>query len=136
MVVGRVTPCAPRAASGVAALPWLPAREVAAPSVPLVAQRSEPVRVTETIAPVSVSEIRPGVFIYDLGQNITGWVRLRVKAPAGTRIQFRHGERLNPDGTLYTENLRRAKATDVYICKGGGNGSLGTAFHLSRIPIR
>ena len=108
------------AASGVAALPWLPARQVVAPAVPLVAQRSEPVRITETIAPVSVKKIRSGVFIYDLGQNITGWVRLRVKAPAGTRIRLRHGERLNPDGTLYTENLRRAKATDVYICRGGG----------------
>ncbi len=73
-----------------------------------------------TITPVSVNEIKPGVFIFDLGQNIAGWVRLRVNAPAGTRISIRHGERLNPDGTLYTENLRRAKATDVYICKGGG----------------
>ncbi|HKW30837.1 MAG TPA: family 78 glycoside hydrolase catalytic domain [Verrucomicrobiae bacterium] len=124
---------------------WLPAREVAAPAhgsrrreeadtadpghpppyivgyeVRLVAQRSEPVRITDTIAPVSVKKIRTGVFIYDLGQNITGWVRLRVKAPAGTRIRLRHGERLNPDGTLYTDNLRRAKATDVYICRGGG----------------
>jgi alpha-L-rhamnosidase len=103
-----------------AALPWLPAREVAAPAVPLIAQRSEPVRVVETIAPVSVNKIRPGVFIYDLGQNISGWVRLCVRAPAGTRVMLRHGERLNPDGTLYTENLRRAKATDTYICKGTG----------------
>jgi len=99
---------------------WLPACEVTAPRAPLVAQRSEPVRVTETIAPVSMNQIHPGVFIYDLGQNITGWVRLRVKAPRGTRVQLRHAERLNPDGTLYTENLRRAKATDVYLCKGGG----------------
>jgi alpha-L-rhamnosidase len=67
-----------------------------------------------------VKEINPGVFIFDLGQNIAGWVRLRVQAPAGTRITIRHGERLSPDGTLYTENLRRAKATDVYICKGKG----------------
>jgi alpha-L-rhamnosidase len=88
--------------------------------VPLIAQRSEPVRVVETIAPVSVNKIRPGVFIYDLGQNISGWVRLCVRAPAGTRVMLRHGERLNPDGTLYTENLRRAKATDTYICKGTG----------------
>ncbi len=100
---------------------WLPAREVAAPAAPLVAQRSEPVRVVDTIVPVSMKEIRPGVYIYDLGQNFSGWVRLRFNnAPAGTRVQLRHGERLNPDGTLYTENLRRAKATDVYICKGGG----------------
>jgi alpha-L-rhamnosidase len=99
---------------------WLPVREVARPGVSLVAQRSEPVRVMETLAPVAARQIRPGVWIYDLGQNIAGWVRLKVRGcPAGTRVQLRHGERLNPDGTLYTENLRRAKATDVYICKGG-----------------
>jgi len=101
---------------------WLSAREVAAPAVPLVAQRSEPVRVVETRVPVSVNEVRPGIFIYDLGQNISGWVRLCLKnIPAGTRVVLRHGERLNPDGTLYTENLRQAKATDVYLCKGGGD---------------
>lgn len=98
---------------------WIPAHEVAAPAVPLVAQRSEPVRVVEQLAPVSINEIKPGIFIFDLAQNIAGWVRLCVNAPAGTRITIRHGERLNPDGTLYTENLRRAKATDIYICKGG-----------------
>ena len=99
---------------------WLPAREVPAPAAPLVAQRAEPVRITEILAPAAVTEIRPGIFIYDLGQNISGWVRLCVEAPAGTRVQLRHGERLNPDGTLYTANLRRAKATDVYVCRGTG----------------
>ncbi|MDI1250422.1 MAG: glycoside hydrolase family 78 protein, partial [Lacunisphaera sp.] len=99
---------------------WLPAREVAAPATPLVAQHSEPVRITETLAPVNRTEIRPGVHIYDMGQNMSGWVRLRIEAPAGTRVQLRHGERLTPDGTLYTANLRRAKATDVYVCRGGG----------------
>jgi alpha-L-rhamnosidase len=109
-----------RLTSAATDLPWLAAREVAAPKVPLVAQRSEPVQVVETFVPLTVNEITPGVFIFDLGQNIAGWVRLKVSAPAGTRITIRHGERLSPDGTLYTENLRRAKATDVYICKGGG----------------
>lgn len=118
---------------------WLPAVEVAPPKVhvpqyafsnnrpgdteedlPLVAQRSEPVRVVETIRPVSVHEIEPAKFIYDLGQNFAGWMRLTVSGPAGTRIQLRHAERLNPDGTLYTENLRRAKAADVYVLKGDG----------------
>ncbi len=100
--------------------PWLPTREVAWPEAALVSQRSEPVRITETIAPVSRREIAPGVFIHDLGQNITGWARLTLRGlPAGTRLTLRHGERLNPDGTLYTENLRRAKATDVYITRGG-----------------
>jgi alpha-L-rhamnosidase len=88
--------------------------------LPLVAQRSEPVRVVETLTPVSVNEVMPGVFIYDLGQNIAGWTQIHVTGAAGTRVRLRHAERLNPDGTLYTENLRRAQATDVYILKGDG----------------
>lgn len=92
-----------------------------ADDLPLVAQRSEPVRVVETLRPVSVSEVQPGVFVYDLGQNMPGWVRLRIRGGAGTRVQVRHAERLNPDGTLYVENLRRAKATDVYVLKGDGD---------------
>lgn len=104
---------------GVPAFPWLPAREVAAPAARLVAQRSEPVRITEWIKPVSVREQAPGVFIYDLGQNIAGFVRLKLAGvAAGTRVTVRHGERLSPDGSLYTENLRRAKATDVYLAGG------------------
>jgi len=99
---------------------WSEVRNVPPPNVPLVAQRSEPVRMIETIKPVSVHKSAPGTWIYDLGQNITGWVRLTIDGPAGMRITLRHGERLNPDGTLYTENLRRAKATDVYILSGRG----------------
>lgn len=100
-------------------LHWLPVRAVAAPRVPLVAQRSEPIRTFEEFAPVSENEIRPGVWIYDLGQNIAGVVRLRLRqVPAGTRLTLRHCERLNPDGTLYVANLRRAAATDVYIARG------------------
>jgi alpha-L-rhamnosidase len=99
---------------------WSPVVLVEPPGVPLVAQRSEPAGVIETIDPVSVNEIKPGVFLYDLGQNISGWVRLHVQGPAGTKVTLRHGERLNPDGTLYTENLRRAKATDVYVLRGQG----------------
>ncbi|MAE61466.1 MAG: alpha-L-rhamnosidase [Planctomycetaceae bacterium] len=66
------------------------------------------------------TEPQPGVFIYDVGQNMVGRVRIRVTAPAGTTIQLRHGEVLNADGTLYTENLCSAKATDRYVCRGDG----------------
>ena len=99
---------------------WLAAMPVEGPAVPLVAQRAEPVRVTERLAPVSRSEISAGVFIYDLGQNIAGWIHLRLEAPPGTRITLRHAERLNPDGTLYTENLRRATCTDTVIVGESG----------------
>lgn len=101
---------------------WLPAKEVAAPAVPLVAQPSEPVRIFERLAPISCVELEPGVFIYDLGQNIAGWVHLRLTAAPGTRLTLRHAERLNPDGSLYTENLRRAKATDEIVV--GPNGRI------------
>ncbi|MCE5184873.1 MAG: glycoside hydrolase family 78 protein [Planctomycetaceae bacterium] len=99
---------------------WSRVLTVEAPAARLAAQRSEPVGIVETIKPVSVHESSPGVWVYDLGQNIAGWVRLKIDAAAGTRITLRHGERLNPDGTLYTENLRRAKATDVFIASGHG----------------
>jgi len=58
--------------------------------------------------------------ILDLGQNMVGWVRLKVTAPAGTTIDIRYGEMLEKDGRLHTANLRAARATDSYTCKGGG----------------
>jgi len=98
---------------------WLAAREVAPPTARLVAQRSPPVRITETIVPRAVNEVPRGVFVYNPGQNLSGFVRLRLRGlRRGTCLTLRHGERLNPDGSLYTENLRRAKATDVYVARG------------------
>jgi len=79
-----------------------------------------PVTVFSTLKPVSVSEPVRGKYIFDIGQNIAGIIRLKIQGQKGQRIQVRHGEQLNPDGTLYTTNLRTAASTDVYICKGGG----------------
>lgn len=84
----------------------------------LVWQRSEPIRVTQEFKPVSLTEPRPGVYVFDLGQNIAGWSRLTAQAPAGTTVTLRHAEVLNPDGTIYTANLRGALATDRYIFRG------------------
>jgi alpha-L-rhamnosidase len=97
---------------------WQPAQKVSAPDENICAQMQEPIRVTQTINPISVREISPGVFIYDLGQNISGWCRLKVSGPAGTRVTLRHGETLEPDGNLYLANLRGAEATDIYTLKG------------------
>ncbi len=95
-------------------------QEDTADPLSLVSQRSEPVRIVERLTPVSVNQVSPETFVYDLGQNIAGWVEISLWGPRGTRIKLRHAERLNPDGTVYTENLRRATATDVYILKGKG----------------
>jgi len=80
----------------------------------------EPVRCTETLSTVDMWETMPGSWVFDLGQNFAGIARLRIKAKAGTMIRMRFGEMVNPDKTLYVENLRSASSTDTYICKGKG----------------
>ena len=99
---------------------WLAATRVAAPNGILSAQTMEPIRVTGTIKPVAVYEISPGVFIFDMGQNLVGWCQLKARGPAGTRVALRHAETLKPDGSLNLENLRSAKVTDLYTLKGKG----------------
>ena len=72
------------------------------------------------IKPAGITEPQKGVFVYDMGTNFAGVVRLKVQGKAGDRITLRYAERLNPDGTIYTANLRHARVTDSYICKGQG----------------
>jgi alpha-L-rhamnosidase len=86
----------------------------------LVAQPDEGIKVTEELRAKSVTEPEEGVYVFDLGKNMVGWVRLKVEGEAGTEITLRHAEALNPDGTLYTTNLRAARATDRYVLKGDG----------------
>jgi alpha-L-rhamnosidase len=86
---------------------------------PLVAEPDHPIRVIRELAPTSVTMREPGRFIVDFGQNLVGRVRLTVRdAGLGRRIVLRHAEILD-GGELYVENLRRAKATDVYVTGGG-----------------
>ncbi len=99
---------------------WQAAQGVAAPGGQLAPQMIEPIRVTETLKPVGLAQPQPGVWIFDLGQNMVGWCRLKVSGPRGTEVRLRHAETLKPDGTLYLDNIRSAKVTDVYTLKGGG----------------
>jgi len=72
------------------------------------------------IKPKELTEPDEGVYVFDMGQNFAGWVRLKVNGKAGTKVVLRFAEILNPDGTIYTENLREARCTDTYILKGTG----------------
>lgn len=74
---------------------------------------------TEEISVKTVCE-KDGDYILDFGQNFAGWIRLWAEEESGREIRIRYGETLYEDGTVNTENLRNAKATDVYICKGNG----------------
>lgn len=94
---------------------WRPAEVFNDPGIEISAMRGPAVRRQEELRPISLTGQ-----IFDMGQNMVGRVRLKINGPAGTTIQLRHGEALNPDGTLYTANLRKARATDYYTLKGGG----------------
>ena len=71
------------------------------------------------LSPVEITEPKPGVYVFDLGQNMVGWCRLKARAPAGTKIRLRHTEVLDKDGMIYTANLRDAAQVNEYIWRGG-----------------
>ena len=103
---------------------WKPVNSVALTSVKaaLVAEQALPVRAFETRLANSVTQPKPGVFVYDFGQNMPGFGRISAKSPSGTTVTLRFAEVLNTDGTLYTDNLRTAKATDSYTFAGLAGG--------------
>ncbi|WP_042199865.1 glycoside hydrolase family 78 protein [Paenibacillus camerounensis] len=105
---------------GFAVHQWLPAELTDAPPAGLAAQENEPSRIVETIQPVAVIITPAGETVLDMGQNMVGWVRFTVDAGAGTVITLQHAEVLDRDGNFYTGNLRSAKQTVTYICRGGG----------------
>ena len=106
---------------------WESATPAPESSAPVVAQLDTPVRIVQTIAPVSVTLVK-GAYVFDMGQNMVGWARLKVSGPAGTRVRMRFAERLNPDGSIYTENLRNADANDTYVLSGSSDESFAPSF--------
>jgi alpha-L-rhamnosidase len=66
--------------------------------------------------------------IYDMGQNMVGNVRIHVSGPRGSVVRLRYAERLNPDGSIYTENLRNADATDTYTLSSNDDETWTPAF--------
>lgn len=85
-----------------------------------VAQMNENMKVMETIKPVSLKLLKPGVYVLDMGQNMAGWLRISVSGNRGQGIKLRFAETLQPNGELFVRNLRDAKSTDQYILKGSG----------------
>lgn len=89
--------------------------------VRLTPKRHHPVRATQEVAVISVSEPTSGRYVFDLGQNIVGWPRVSIPCEAGQPVTIRFAEMLNKDGTLYTANYRRAKSTDRYVPAATGD---------------
>ncbi|MEM3912059.1 MAG: family 78 glycoside hydrolase catalytic domain [Saccharolobus sp.] len=99
---------------------WKPCEKVEWLGVKLKSSATIPAtKVIDKIKPVSYYNPKPGVYVFDFGRNITGWVRIRVKGgKSGDEIRVRHAELINNDYTLNTKNLVGAEATDVYILRG------------------
>jgi len=99
---------------------WAPASAVKGPSGVLSAQMMPAIQVTETIVPFKMTTPQPGVYVFDMGQNFSGWARLSVSGPRGTDVRMRFAELLYDNGMINRENLRSARAEDHYILKGEG----------------
>ncbi|MGZ4988611.1 MAG: family 78 glycoside hydrolase catalytic domain, partial [Limisphaerales bacterium] len=108
---------------------WSQAINVDAPKGSLTAQEMPPIKATETFEPKSITEPKPGVYVIDFGQNMAGYVQLKVSGPAGTEVKIKYGERLATNGLLDQSiiafHVHRMDAsqqfqTDSYILKGKG----------------
>lgn len=86
----------------------------------LVAQRGVPVKAIEEIKPIKLLTTPKGEVVMDMGQNMVGWVRLKVNGKKGDSITLKFAEVLDKEGNFYMDNLRAAKCTDTYILKGEG----------------
>ncbi|QEC75198.1 alpha-L-rhamnosidase [Mucilaginibacter ginsenosidivorax] len=94
----------------------------------LVATVNEPIREKECFKPAKIFTTPAGEHVVDFGQNLAGWVTLKVNGKKGDKIIVSHAEVLDKDGNFYTANLRAAKAQDTYILKGGGEESFKPHF--------
>ena len=99
---------------------WQNADRAALPQGTLRAQMMPGMRVVETIKPITINKLNNGKYILDMGQNMVGWIRMKVKGQAGDSVKLRFAEILQDNGELYMDNLRDALVTDTYILKGNG----------------
>jgi alpha-L-rhamnosidase len=86
----------------------------------LIASQGVPVKAIEEIKPVKQIVTPKGETVYDMGQNMVGWVRIKFAGKKGDKLTLKFAEVLDKAGNFYTDNLRAAKVTDVYIMKGEG----------------
>jgi alpha-L-rhamnosidase len=103
---------------------WDAARAVAGPAGVPRAQTHEPIRVVDVRPPGSRTEPVPGVIVYDVGQNLTGWAEVKLRAPAGTALEIFYSEKLAADGrasSVGNDLVFGQLQTDYYVAKGTGD---------------
>lgn len=87
-----------------------------------------PIQVVDSIVPRRISNPAPDVYVFDMGQNLSGWAELKVRGPAGTKVTMRYAELLYKNGMINRENLRSAKSRDIYILRGDGQETYAPRF--------
>ncbi|MBR3078211.1 MAG: family 78 glycoside hydrolase catalytic domain [Prevotella sp.] len=103
---------------------WMKAERTDIPQAYLRAQMTEGMTATPLSdlgtgnVPQQVRTLSPHDNIVDVGQNIAGWLKVRMRGDKGDTIRIVYAEKLNADGTLYRENFRNARSTDIYVCNG------------------
>jgi alpha-L-rhamnosidase len=101
---------------------WSEAVAVAGPGGVLQPQQAPPMIVAQVYQPVKVTIPKPGVTVYDLGENMSGWPAITVKGLAGAGVRLLTGELLNPDGTVTQRSANAGPSDPVlfnYILRGG-----------------
>ncbi len=99
---------------------WLKAEFVQEPSGRIEAQMNENIKVMNSLRPIAIKKISGVRYILDMGQNMVGWLQIKVQGAKGQQIKLRFAESLQDNGELFTANLRNAKCTDLYKLKGEG----------------
>ncbi|MDQ2688373.1 MAG: glycoside hydrolase family 78 protein, partial [Armatimonadota bacterium] len=104
---------------------WKPAAVVPGPTETLISQNIPPIRKIRAITPRAVLRGKNGAWILDLGQNLGGWLQIRVREKAGQQIRMRFAELLMPSGDAIDTasigvHVTGADQQDIYICRGGG----------------
>lgn len=97
---------------------WLKPTIAEPPSGMLIAQHLEPIKIVSDIKPINMTNPKPNIYVYDLGQNIAGWVKLNVQGKAGTKVIMKFAETIYDNGLINQENLRIDKVEDIYILNG------------------
>lgn len=95
---------------------------------PLIWRRAQPVRRMQELKPVAVAEVTPGGYVFDMGQEIAGYCRLKVDGPAGTRLTLRHVEQRHADGTINKDVFMGARNEEHYVLDGQGMRTLEPLF--------
>lgn len=98
---------------------WKPVTVFERPSARLESHSMPPVKVVQTIKPLEIKTAE-NLRVFDMGQNFSGWVKIKVSGVKGTKIKMRFAEDIFPDSTLDVSSNEKAKATAEFILKGDG----------------